>query len=97
MRCIALRYGNPYGKGQYGSARFGVIAAFLRAAAMNRPLQVWGDGSIVRDFVYIDDAVDATLGAFQYNGPLRTFNIGSGVGTSVNDIVRAVKEVTNLH
>ncbi len=96
MRCIALRYGNPYGDGQYASIGFGVIPAFFHAAAMNRPLEVWGDGSVVRDFIYIEDAVEATLRALHYTGPLGIFNIGSGVGTSINEIVRAIQEVTGL-
>jgi len=96
MRCIALRYGNPYGDGQYASIGFGVIPAFFHAAAMNRPLEVWGDGSVVRDFIYIEDAVEATLRVLHYGGPIRIFNIGSGVGTSINEIVRAIQMVTGL-
>lgn len=89
-----LRYGNPYGIYQNPYRKFGVISTFLGRVAQNKPLEIWGDGNIIRDFIYIDDAIEATYQALHYQGIQRILNIGSGVGTSVNEIVSLIHGVT---
>ncbi len=74
LNYAVLRYGNPYGIGQDPFRKFGVVAAFLGYLAKGRPLQVWGDGKVTRDFIYIDDAIEGTFQAFQYRGKERVFN-----------------------
>lgn len=82
-----LRVSNPFGPYQTALKNQGVIAAFTRRALSGKPLEIWGDGSIIRDYVYIDDVIDALILAATHEGDSRIFNIGSGKGTSLNSIV----------
>jgi len=91
---VVLRYANPYGSGQDHTRHFGAVGVFLNALADGRPIEIWGDGNIVRDFVYIDDAVDATLRAINYRGHRRVFNVGSGVGTTLLELVSIAEAVS---
>lgn len=88
-----LRLANPYGPGQRTDRRQGVVTTFLRRAMQGEPLEIWGDGAVVRDFVFIADAVEALQRAAAHEGPERVFNIGSGSGLSLRDVVAAVEEL----
>ena len=84
---LVLRLANPYGERQRLEASQGVVPVFLGRALRFEPLQIWGDGSTVRDFLHISDVVSALLAACHYEGPERLFNIGSGTGLSLRDLV----------
>ncbi len=86
-----LRVSNPFGPYQLAQKSQGVIAAFLRQATAGKAIEMWGDGSVVRDYIYIDDVVDALVRAVTHEGTGRIFNIGSGHGLSLNDIVTAIE------
>lgn len=81
------RLSNPYGPGQKVSGLQGVIATFAAKALASENINVWGDGEVIRDYIYIDDVIDALCLIIAYKGKQSIFNIGSGIGTSVNDIV----------
>ena len=85
-----LRVSNPFGPYQTALKNQGVIAAFARQALSGKPIEMWGDGSIIRDYIYIDDVVDALILAATHKGDSRIFNIGSGEGTSLNKIVELI-------
>lgn len=89
-----LRVANPYGPGQEANRAQGVVGTFLSRVMHDEPIEVWGDGSVVRDYLYISDTVSALLRAADYQGPERIFNIGSGGGHSVREIIAAVEQVT---
>ena len=86
-----LRLSNPYGKGQISDRPQGVIGNFIHKALRREPLDVWGDGKTVRDYIYIDDAIEALLSIIKYDGPFRIFNIGSGEGHSLLDVIKILK------
>lgn len=88
-----LRLSNPYGDGQVSDRPQGVIGRFLHQALHDRPLEVWGDGTTVRDYLYIDDAVAALTAAATHCGPSRLFNVGSGKGHSLLDVIRIIEAV----
>ncbi|WP_081818671.1 NAD-dependent epimerase/dehydratase family protein [Pseudomonas sp. PH1b] len=92
---INLRVSNPYGPYQYAQKKQGVIGAFISKFLASQPIEIWGDGSVVRDYVYIEDVVEAMINASVYNGGFRTFNIGSGIGTSLRSIINVISEHTN--
>jgi len=71
-----------------------VPALISRALSGENPFVVWGDGSAVRDFLYVSDAVDGMLLAFEKGIGLGAFNLGSGHGTSIRDLVTAVMRAT---
>jgi UDP-glucose 4-epimerase len=92
---IILRVGNPYGPHQRGHGHQGVVGTWLPRVLKNRPLVVWGDGSIVRDYIYVGDVAEAlAIGCTQANLPSGPYNIGTGTGVSLLEIARTLAEVT---
>lgn len=87
MKCYSLRVSNPYGPGQYPLRDQGVISHFASRALQGHSLRIFGDGNSVRDFIYISDVADAFRAALEYQGHHRVFNVGSGYGLSVNQII----------
>tara|TARA_B100000674_G_scaffold483753_1_gene488139 strand:- start:2799 stop:3719 length:921 start_codon:yes stop_codon:yes gene_type:complete len=90
---LILRVSNPYGPGQRSDASQGVIPIFLRKALNYEPLEIWGDGSSVRDYLYISDLIDSLIASLHYEGQEHLFNIGSGTGISLLELTR---ELGNL-
>jgi nucleoside-diphosphate-sugar epimerase len=92
MEIIGLRYFNVYGRRQNPSSDYAaVIPAFITRALGNEPLPVEGDGLQTRDFVYIDDVVQANLrGLTVKNLSGRCFNIGSGTNISILELARLI-------
>lgn len=88
---IVLRVSNPYGPMQLARKNQGVIAAFIQRALANEPIEIWGNGESIRDFIYVDDVVAALMSAALHKGTSRLFNVGSGVGMSVNSIVDSLE------
>ena len=88
---LIIRPSNPYGPRQDGAGIQGVVAAFLKQLTRREPIRVMGDGSVIRDYIYISDLVRlcAIAGPGEVEG---VFNAGSGLGSSINDIVRLVTE-----
>jgi UDP-glucose 4-epimerase len=88
-----LRVSNPYGTHQHHIGVQGVIPTFFKKIAEGTPIEIWGDGSVVRDYLHVDDVVSALLTA----GTRTTsdiFNIGSGIGHTVNEILEIVQRET---
>lgn len=85
-----LRLANPYGGRFHRRVDQGVIDVFARKIRRNEPLTVWGGGTVVRDYVHIDDVCAAFIKVFEYEGTVRTFNIGSGKGHSILEIIAAL-------
>ena len=89
---LILRIANPYGVGQRIETAQGAVAAFLHKAINKTPIEIWGDGSVVRDYLHVADVADAFAKALIYRGDERIFNIGTGVGTSLNELVSSIEE-----
>jgi UDP-glucose 4-epimerase len=89
LSTLALRFGNVYGPRQDPHGEAGVIAIFAGAAAEGRPVAVYGDGSQTRDYVYVGDVVAGFLAAAD-SDVTGAINIGTGVETSVLELVRAL-------
>ena len=91
-RHVALRLANIYGPRQDPGGDAGVIPIFCGAALADRELTVYGDGTQTRDYVYVGDVVRAFLAAADADRP-GIWNIGTGAGTSVLDLVRIIGEI----
>ncbi len=91
VRPVSLRMGNLFGPGQNPARLFGAVTQFSKAALTGAPIVLFGDGSTVRDYVYIDDAVDALMRAARAQHSSRALNIGSGEGRSLNDIIAVLE------
>jgi UDP-glucose 4-epimerase len=85
-----LRVSNPFGPSQHLNPAQGVVGNFIHQLSVGRRLSVWGDGSIVRDFVYIDDVVSALMLAGRHSGEGRVFNISSGKGYRLIDVIEII-------
>ena len=90
--CV-LRLANPFGERQRVSAAQGAVAVFLHRALHGETIHIWGDGSVTRDYIYIKDAISAFIKAMSWQGSQRVFNIGSGQGLSLNDILAAIEKL----
>jgi UDP-glucose 4-epimerase len=88
--CV-LRLANPFGERQRIAAAQGAVAVFLYKALRNEAIEIWGDGSVLRDYFHVSDAVSAMTKALTYEGSSSVFNIGSGVGQSLNEILDAIE------
>lgn len=88
--CV-VRPANLYGPRQRLDIAQGAVAVFLDRALRGEPIQVWGDGSVVRDYLYVGDAAEALVKAAAYQGEPKVFNIGSGVGTSLRALIKEIE------
>lgn len=89
LEYLIIRPSNPYGKGQNIYGRQGLIAVIMGKILNNQPIEIWGDGTAVKDYIYIDDFVFYIKALIEESCVWNTvFNIGSGVGTSVNDVIK---------
>jgi len=88
-----LRLSNPYGPHQVNAAGQGLVPTIIERAIRKEPLTVWGDGSNVRDYLFVEDAVSAITKSLVDTSEHKIFNIGSGKGTSILDLVHEVEEL----
>ena len=88
--CV-LRVSNAFGERQRPTVSQGVVAAFLDKALRGEEIVIWGDGSVVRDYVYAKDVARAFCLAARHSGAPRIFNIGSGRGVSVNELISSIE------
>jgi len=91
---IILRVSNMYGESQDCNKPLGAVAHFAARAINGTPLEIWGDGTTTRDYVHVDDVVRALIMAAGYEGAERLFNIGTGRGTSLAQLVDLLRERT---
>ncbi len=90
-----LRLSNPFGERQAITGTQGAIAVFMGKVLRGEPIEIWGDGSVVRDYIYIRDVIEAMLLSMTHAGPHRIFNIGSGRPRSLSEVIDAIEQVTN--
>lgn len=93
---VSLRIGNPYGPYQLIGTRIGVIANFLRQLRAGKPLRIYGDGGIVRDYIWVDDVASALIDAATRDLAPGEYNIGTGDGRSLLEIADLVERLTGL-
>lgn len=86
-----LRISNPYGMHQRVDSGQGAIATFLHHAIHHDEIEIWGDGSVIRDYIYVEDVSKAFYKAAQMNTAEKIFNIGSGIGYSINQILAEIE------
>ncbi|NPU86184.1 MAG: NAD-dependent epimerase/dehydratase family protein [Syntrophaceae bacterium] len=94
LEYVILRPSNPYGIRQNPLGSQGAVSVFLWRLARGESLDIWGDGSVVRDYVFIGDLVDGIYRASVSRTPSRIFNLGSGRGISLNQLLSVIHTVT---
>lgn len=93
MQLNVLRLANVYGPRQDPDGEAGVVAIFSKRMLRGQPITIHGDGEQTRDFIYAADVARACEMAQLGETPM-TINVGSGVGTSINDLVKAMSKET---
>jgi len=91
-----LRISNPFGERQNPKGMLGAATVFLYRTLKGEQIEIWGDGSVVRDFLHISDVSEAFICALNYKGPEHVFNIGHGQGLSLNELLKVIEEVTGI-
>ena len=88
---IILRISNPYGSYQDPRVGQGAIAVFLARALLGQKIEVWGDGSVIRDYIFVQDVISACMKMISYKGNERIFNVGSSQGYSLQEILYLIQ------
>lgn len=91
LNYLIMRPSNPYGHGQNLFGKQGLVAVAIGKILKDEPVEVWGDGSAVRDYIYIDDLAKIFSQLIEKDVKNTTLNIGSGRGYSVNDVLAFLK------
>lgn len=91
-----IRLANPYGPYQRPNGVLGAVSTFTYKALKNEKIIVYGDGSVIRDFIYIEDAVKAILNIVNGENIHRTFNLGCGYGTSIEEVLNTIRKALGL-
>ena len=91
-----VRLANPYGPYQRPNGVLGAVTTFTYKAINNEKIVVYGDGSVVRDFIYIDDAIKAILNIETDAARHRIYNLGSGKGLSIKELLCEIKQALGL-
>lgn len=94
LKYLILRPSNAYGPGQRLDGKQGLIATAIKRMQDGESLTVWGDGQSVRDYIYIDDLSHIVAELLINNVENKIINISSGIGHSINDVIKTVGEVT---
>jgi len=88
-----VRPSNVYGPGQPLRSGFGVIRTMLEHVLRETVMEIWGDGTSVRDFLYIDDMISALIRLIDFPYDNNTYNVGSGIGYSLNQLKEIVESI----
>ena len=94
LNYIVLRISNAYGERQNIHGAQGIISVFLGKILEKKEVEIWGDGHVFRDFVYIKDVADSFLRALKNNHSNNIYNVGSGEKTSINELIEMLEQVT---
>jgi UDP-glucose 4-epimerase len=87
LNATVLRVANPYGPGQNIGRNQGIIATICNRIKHKKAIDVWGDGRVVRDYIFIEDVVEAMEKTVLSRNGFEIYNVGTGIGTSINEII----------
>jgi UDP-glucose 4-epimerase len=94
LKSVVYRISNPYGARQPLGNKQGVIPIFLQRIAANEPITILGNGSMVRDYIYVEDVARMLVGSFE-KAKQEVYNLGSGQGASVNELVKIIRKTVD--
>lgn len=93
---VIMRLSNPYGGYQVTDKKQGVIPVFIERTLKKEEFELWGTPHTIRDYIYIQDFADAVKLCIEHDLSKEIVNVGSGIGSSLQDIFDEVKEITDL-
>jgi UDP-glucose 4-epimerase len=91
IKVIVLRVANPFGPYQQIGRKQGFVNIAIQKIVLNESIEVWGDGNAIRDYVYAQDVGESVLKAINYDGESNIFNVGTGIGRSINEVLEDLK------
>ena len=91
-----VRLANPYGPYQRPNGVLGAVTTFTYKALKDEEITGYGDGSVVRDFIYIDDAINAIVTIAETENKHKTFNLGCGYGTSIKELLGEIEKTLDV-
>lgn len=91
-----IRLSNPYGPYQRPNGLLGVVTTFVYKALNGEQVYVYGDGSVVRDFIYIDDVIRAIENIVNIDSKYNIFNLGCGYGTSIKTLIKTIESTLDI-
>lgn len=94
---VVLRFANPFGESQYTGRPQGAVGVFLHKLMHGEEIVIWGDGSVVRDYIYEEDvalAVEAVLALPHITSGV--YNVGTGVGTTLNELLHIARMASGI-
>ncbi len=91
-----VRLANPYGPFQRPNGVLGAVTTFTYKALKKEQIEVYGDGSVIRDFIYIDDAIKGILNIVNGVSEHHVFNLGCGYGTSIKEVLETIEKSLEL-
>lgn len=89
-----LRIANPFGRYQKLAGEQGAVGVFLARINESKTITIWGDGSVTRDYIYAEDVARAFVKALSHSSEHRLFNIGTGIGLSLRDLIAKIERIT---
>jgi len=94
LSSISLRYFNTYGPGENTKGAYASpISKFLTSAIKGKDIEVFGDGTQSRDFIYVKDTAAASIAAYEKGKTGESYNVGTGITTSFNEIAEMIKSI----
>ena len=97
LEYLIIRPSNPYGRYQNPMRMQGFIAVAMHKLLKNQEIEIWGDGSVTRDYIFVNDMADAFTSLLARNSWNGVFNIGSGIGYSLLEVLKVMENVTGKH
>ena len=94
LNTVCFRYANVYGPRQGDGGEGGVISIFNRLIVEGKPLTVYGDGEQTRDFIYVEDVVEANIKAMGNTSCTGIYNVSTNTGTSVNELITRFRSIS---
>ncbi|MFC6719910.1 NAD-dependent epimerase/dehydratase family protein [Natrialbaceae archaeon GCM10025810] len=95
LETVALRYFNVYGPGQVAGDYSGVISVFIDQALSGEEITIHGDGEQTREFVYVDDVVQANVKAATTDAVGEAYNIGTGESVTIRELAELIQDITD--
>jgi len=95
LNTCVFRLSNPYGERQNPKSAQGAVPVFSYKSIHDETIEIWGDGNVVRDYIYINDVTKILVKALTTDTPELIYNLGSGSGTSLNEILEIIRKYFN--
>lgn len=96
LEYVIIRPSNPFGPRQNPKGIQGVISVFLALMLEQRPITIWGDGSVIRDYIFVEDLVNGIYRSSVCASEHRIFNIGTGTGIALRELAAVCNACTGL-